>query len=261
MGLVLACDCLGGHRDVSLPVHPPGMAQWATAVDVPRLYRTRQGGRRHGITGHEQAQHHRLPPEHLRVDRPRDPELQGVDYDMHAIAPPQNCSPEHLARHPWGKVPVFNHGDVELYETTAVCAYIDAAFDGPALAPSEPAALAKMHQVVSIANCYLYSTAVPRFILQFVFPSGPDGKPDEEVIEAAKPEIRKTLEVLDAALGGSKWFAGETISLADLFVAPLLLAIVRFPGGKELLAGLDNLARVTEQIVAEAKFTSAAPQS
>lgn len=187
--------------------------------------------------------------------------FKGVDYDLEAIAPPANRSPEHLAKHPWGKVPVLEHGDVTLFETTAIGAYVDAAFDGPALSPSTPAELGRMHQVTSIVNCYLYPTAVPRFILQYIFPSGPDGKPNEAVIEAAKPEVRKTLEVLDGMLAGRKWFCGDAPSLADICAGPLLLSIGHFPGGKELLAGLDNLARLSGQLADEPKFMTAAPQS
>lgn len=186
---------------------------------------------------------------------------KGVDYEMQAIASPVHKSPEYLARHPWGKVPAFEHGDVRLYETTAICSYVDTAFAGPELTPRDPVALAKMHQIISIANSYLYPVGVPRFVLQYIFPSGPEGKPNESVIAAAKPELRHTLEVLDRELGDGKWFAGDSLTLADLFVAPLLLSVSHFPGGAELFDGLGNLGRFKGQIVGEAKFMSAAPQS
>lgn len=188
-------------------------------------------------------------------------EYKGVEHEMRPIAPPEHKSAEFLARHPWGKVPVFEHGDVELYETPAICAYIDAAFDGPALTPTDAAGIGRMQQIISIVNCYLYPPAVLRFILQYIFPSGPDGKPNEAVIEAAKPEVRRTLEVLDGMLGTSKWFCGEQPTLADLFAGPLLLSIGHFPGGEQLFDNLANLGRLRSQLVNEPKFMAAAPKT
>ena len=186
--------------------------------------------------------------------------FKGVDYDFQPIMPPQNREPEHLARHPWGKVPVFEDGDVQLYETTAICAYVDAAFEGPGLALSEPLALARDHYFVSVTNAYLYPTSVPRFMLQYIFPSGPEGKPDMATIDAAKPEIRKVLEVLDGEAAEGGWLVGgEGPTLADLFVGPLLFGLTGFPGGKELLEGLPKLGALMAKLSDEPKFMGAAP--
>src|SRR5258706_4633764 len=42
---------------------------------------------------------------------------------------------EHLERHPFGRVPVLQHGNFRLYETSAIALYVDDAFDGPRLQP------------------------------------------------------------------------------------------------------------------------------
>ena len=44
--------------------------------------------------------------------------------------------PEHLARNPFGKVPVFEHDGLTLYETNAIVRYIDQVFEGGGLSPS-----------------------------------------------------------------------------------------------------------------------------
>jgi glutathione S-transferase len=190
--------------------------------------------------------------------------IKGVAYDFEPIGPAQSKTPEYLERNPWGKVPVFEHqteqGTVSLYETTAICSYIDTAFEGAALQPTKPAELARMHQLVSIANCYLYPPAVLRYALQYIFPSGPDGAPNREVIEKAVPEIGKTLGVLEAALGDGKWFVGEQLSLADLFVGPLLAVTGMFPEGKQLLAEHPQLGRLLGQLMEQPGFREAAPK-
>jgi glutathione S-transferase len=186
---------------------------------------------------------------------------KGVEYEFQAITFPDARKPEHLARHPWGKVPAFEHGDFRLYETTAICAYVDTAFDGPPLLSADPRNLARAHQIISIANCYLYPTAVSGYILQYIFPSGPNKTPNREIIDRSVPEARRALQELDRQLGDRKWFAGDDVTLADLFIGPLVFASGMFPEGEKLMAGLDNLARWKGQLAGESKFMSVAPSA
>jgi glutathione S-transferase len=183
---------------------------------------------------------------------------KGVEHDFQPLTPPESKEAAHLERHPWGKVPAFSHGDVSLYETIAICSYIDTAFEGPALQPSEPLPLARMHQAASIVSSYLYPSAVTRYILQYIFPSGPDGAPNREVIDGAIPDVRKTLEVLDKGVSG-KWYCGDDLTLADLFVGPFVFSLPAFPEGPSLFEGLDNLGRLKGQLVETPSFMSAAP--
>jgi glutathione S-transferase len=37
--------------------------------------------------------------------------------------------------HPFNRVPIFEHGDFTVYETSAIISYIDEAFEGPRLTP------------------------------------------------------------------------------------------------------------------------------
>ena len=59
-------------------------------------------------------------------------EEKGVGYEM---APIEFGSKELLDLHPFGKIPAFAHGDVRLYETSAIVRYVDESFDGPAKLP------------------------------------------------------------------------------------------------------------------------------
>ena len=60
---------------------------------------------------------------------------KGVPYELDPVMPQ---SPEQLAMQPWGSVPAMTHGDVRMYESLAICNYIDSAFDGPPLQPADP---------------------------------------------------------------------------------------------------------------------------
>ena len=73
-------------------------------------------------------------------------EEKGVPYALCEVEifGPDGVPPEHLARHPFGRIPVLEHGDFWLYETTAITRYVDEAFPGPNLQPHEPMAQARM---------------------------------------------------------------------------------------------------------------------
>ena len=58
-------------------------------------------------------------------------EEKGVDYDLIDVDILQGMPPEQFKRHPFGKVPAFEHDGMALYETCAVERYVDEAFDGP----------------------------------------------------------------------------------------------------------------------------------
>src|SRR5437763_664335 len=57
-----------------------------------------------------------------------------VPYVFHDLEPAMG-KPEHLALHPFNRVPILRHGDFTVYETSAIVSYIDEAFDGPRLTP------------------------------------------------------------------------------------------------------------------------------
>ena len=57
-------------------------------------------------------------------------EEKGIPY---ALEPIDLKAPEYRKRHPFAKMPAFQHGNVKLYETSAITRYIDEVFDGASL--------------------------------------------------------------------------------------------------------------------------------
>ena len=57
-------------------------------------------------------------------------------------------------RSPFGLVPVLEHGAFTLYESAAICRYIDLSFPDPALVPKEPMVAAQMAQAINIIDAY-----------------------------------------------------------------------------------------------------------
>lgn len=149
-------------------------------------------------------------------------EEKGVDYELQEInflAAPM--PPEQIARQPFAKVPAFEHDGLELYESAAISQYVDEAFEGPALQPSDVRERARMNQIISILNSYTYPCTITKlFIPRVVFPML-GNEPDEAAIEGALPEVRKCMKVLSELRGGQTFMVGEQVTLADLSFIPI----------------------------------------
>ena len=132
---------------------------------------------------------------------------KGVDYE---VVPLAFREPSHAAIHPFLKMPALENGSVKLFETLAIAGYIDEAFDGPSLQPAYPEGRARMRQWISAANDYLYDDLVGA------------GLSGDEVSREALAAAEKDLAVLDEALNDNAFLAGPSVSLADLFLAPMI---------------------------------------
>ena len=89
-------------------------------------------------------------------------EEKGTPYEIADVAMMSGAhtQPAYLKRNPFGKLPAFAHGTLSLYETGAITRYVDRAFDGPALQPSEPQAMALVDQVISVVISYAYACMI-----------------------------------------------------------------------------------------------------
>jgi Glutathione S-transferase, N-terminal domain len=57
-----------------------------------------------------------------------------MPYTFHDLEPDMG-SPKHLALHPFDRVPILQHDDFVLYETSAIVAYLEEMFPKPSLQP------------------------------------------------------------------------------------------------------------------------------
>jgi glutathione S-transferase len=148
---------------------------------------------------------------------------------------PEMGTPAHLALHPFNRVPVLQHGDFTLYETSAIALYIDETFEKPALQPKNAGDRARMHQWISSVNSYYYPYMVYHVTHErLVFPQL--GIPsDENVVAHAMPKIELGLQVIERALAhGKPYLLGTDLTLADFFVLPSTYAFGLTEEGKAM---------------------------
>src|SRR5438552_877293 len=108
---------------------------------------------------------------------------------------------EHLRRHPFGRIPVLAHGDLQFYETAAICRYVDEAFSGPSLQPVSPAMRARMAQVIGVLDSYGYRPMVWGLFVQRVSLVLRGGAADESIVAASVGQAATVLEALASLQG------------------------------------------------------------
>src|ERR1700730_15357801 len=65
---------------------------------------------------------------------------------------PDMGAPVHVALHPFHRVPILQHGDFSLYETSAIVAYLEEVFPTRSLRPETAQGRAQMNQWISGVN-------------------------------------------------------------------------------------------------------------
>lgn len=169
-------------------------------------------------------------------------EEKGVPWRLQPLAPGQHKQPDYLARHPFGRVPTIEHDGFWLYEAQAIVRYIDAAFDGPALQPSDPKRIARMSQVMNIMDWYVMPSLTAGIGFNRLIAPAFGLPSNEEAVKAAIEPGRVCLRALENLLGDQPYFAGDQVTLADLCAVAHLDAVPLSPEGAELIAGSPLLA-------------------
>ena len=186
-------------------------------------------------------------------------EEKGAPWRIEVLSPQETKGEAHLKRHPWGRMPAVEHDGFGLYETQAIVRYIDQAFPGVSLQPSDARSAARMNQVIGINDWYLFPKAVAVIGFQrIVGPALMGITTDEAVVAAAVPEAERSVRALDAILGQNEFLAGDSFSLADVMVGPQMDFLAATPEGDSLLKG-TSLGAWIERMRSRPSFVATLP--
>lgn len=187
-------------------------------------------------------------------------EEKGVAYTLVEVDFLQGMPPEHLERHPFGKVPAFAHDDFSLFEVCAIGRYVDEAFPGPKLQPDDARQRARMTQIVSIIDSYAYPAILTNVVIPRLVTPLMGGTTDEAAVEAALPEAQKNVDVLEDLIGDNTFLAGDTISLADLHLAPIFAYFNMTPESGPILDAKPGLRGWWKQMSERKSMLETQPQ-
>src|SRR5215472_3942427 len=147
---------------------------------------------------------------------------KGVAHDLVSVGIDEFRSEAHLARHPFGKIPAFEHDGFMLYETQAIMRYVDEAFPAAPLQPIEVHPFARMNQIMGIIDAYLAPSLVGGVLYPRIVAPRLGLPTDEAKVQASLPQVRLCLGEIARLAGGQEFLAGDAISLADLMaITPL----------------------------------------
>lgn len=150
---------------------------------------------------------------------------------------PENLPAELLQLNPYGRLPTVVDRDIVFFEASVVCEYLDDRYPHPPLKPGSPAERAQMRLAVMRIEQELY--------------------PLYDSIERVKrkteqmKKLRSWLETLDSYLARQDYFVGETYSLADVTIAPILW---RLPSVGADTARMRNLERYMKTLFGRPAF-------
>src|SRR5262245_25798185 len=112
--------------------------------------------------------------------------------------------PAHLARQPFGVVPAIDDNGFQLFESRAICRYLDETLPGTKLTPADAKGRAIMEQWISIEQSYFTSAAMKVVRQGFFHPLF--GQPvDQAVLEEGRAATAKQAAIIDKLLGGNDY--------------------------------------------------------
>ncbi len=140
-----------------------------------------------------------------------------LPYDINKMAfhPQDLKSDEHRARHPLGRVPVLDDGDITIFESGAIVEYVIARHKNGGLKPSEnsplfPEYLQWFHYCEGMVMPPINTIVVQTVLL-------PPDRRDEKALSQAQRLLTKALEPVNEALAGRDYLIGD-FSAADIML-------------------------------------------
>jgi glutathione S-transferase len=150
--------------------------------------------------------------------------------------------------HPFNRVPVLVHDGLTVYETSAICRYIDEAFDGPVLQPDRATERARMNQIIAVTDAYGYWPLVRQVFSNAVFSPRLGESGDQAKLEKGLDAAPAVLDALENLADDGAFLVGDSLTLADIHLAPIISYFSEAEAGAALLSERPKLDKWFGQI-------------
>jgi glutathione S-transferase len=154
-------------------------------------------------------------------------------------------SPEFLRLNPQGKVPTLVDGDFSLWESNAVVQYLAGQTPGSPLLPADAKGRADVLRWQFWESSSFAPACVVYVYENVLKPMLGRGEPDAEELSKGEEKFHRAAKLLDSHLATRPWLVGDTLTLADVSVAPVLMYA---EAGKYPLEGYPHITAWFDKI-------------
>jgi glutathione S-transferase len=178
---------------------------------------------------------------------------RGIEHEFR-ITPPHADDAEFKLASPLGKIPAFKDDKASFADSSVILHYTNKFYTGPAVLPEAPAdyAQALWYEeyadtiMVPVVGGHLFAEVI---LAERLFNRAPIQADIDKAVNEELPAIYKFLE---QRLAGKTWLVGESLTLADLAVGGLLMAI--YHCGQTVPDSAPNLQAYVQRILEQDVF-------
>lgn len=149
-------------------------------------------------------------------------------------------SDEYGEMNPNRRVPTIRDGDFVLWESNAIVRYLAAREQRDDLLPTDPRRRADAERWMDWATSTL---AAPMTTLFWQLIRTPEERRDPAAVERSGAECERLFSLLDRHLAGRQHLCGDSLTVADIAVAPFVHRWRALPIGHPELPSLDGYYR------------------
>lgn len=147
-----------------------------------------------------------------------------LDFQLVDLFSDENRSDWYTRLNPNQAVPLLEHDDFVLSESSAILKYLADLTDSPAY-PKDLRKRARVNEVMDFFNTYMmrdfvYGLVYSRVLSHYRL----NGPAQAQVIALHEPRAQRRLKALDAWIGAKTFICGETITIADYFGSGIVSA-------------------------------------
>ena len=164
--------------------------------------------------------------------------------------------PDHLERHPFGKVPVLDIDGMRLRETDAIVRYLEARDPEPPMCPKDAKERAKADENAALITNYGYD-AIIGFVAYHLFPDVVGGK-NEEMRQSNLDQARKLIRLVLDNKKDAPFFSGDAPGFADYLLGPLIAYATMTEDGAAILS-LEGMQDWWDRLSNDEAFVATAP--
>jgi len=140
----------------------------------------------------------------------------GLEYDyVHVeLGKGEQKKPEHLARHPLGKIPALDHDGELLFESAAICRYLARVHD-ERLYSADLLTAARIDQTVDVVTHHVGRWLGVYFWQEVICKKFFKKTPDAALLAEAEGFLKAHLPYLDRLLEENAFLCGSEVTIAD----------------------------------------------